>query len=169
MEGDELSEEELEQIREYLSIVDNCDYSKEALYEFMDINGYDHDAMYIASEDCYEGLAAISGKDVKAYVEAKTGITDFDLSVLDGYTYVESEDVLFGFVDPFICEDDIICIDGVRNGNLVQVDIHFESQFYSDKRLTLIETGDSGNPYLFYSSMQLLIWILRPRMDHYSE
>lgn len=184
MEGDKLSEEELKQLQEYFSRVDNygftlssyktpdeidwyevfncegagidnCEFSKEALYEFMDIKGYDHDSMYIASEDKYEGLSAISGKDVKAFVESKTGIKDFDPTELKYYTYIEREDVLFRFADPFIYDNEITCLEGVRNNGSVQVVIKFDDGSRFDRRITLVETGDTGNPYHFYSNRQL--------------
>ena len=184
IEGEELSEAELEWFREYFSSVENygftlssyrtpkdidwfdvfncdsagihnCEYSKDALYEFMDIRGYDHDSMYIASEDTYEGLSAISGKDVKAFVEAKTGITDFDFDQIKFYTYIEREDVLFKFSDPFIYENEITCLKGVKKDNLVQVEIGFTDDSRFNRRITLEGTGDADNPYHFCSNRQL--------------
>lgn len=184
MEGEELSEEELQQLQFFFSSVENygftlssyetpdgidwyevfncegagianCEFSKEALYEFMDIKGYDHEAMYIASEDRYEGLSAISGKDVKAFVEAKTGITDFDLNRINFYTYIEREDVLFRFADPFIYDDEITCLQGVKNDDRIQVVIGFSDKTRLNRRITLEKTGDLENPYRFCSNRQL--------------
>ena len=185
LEGDPLTAEELDDLTEFFSSVSNygfalssyrtvedidwydvfncqgagihnCEYSKEALYEFMDLKGYDHQTMYVEEGDYYEGLSAISGKDVKAFVEAKTGITDFDFSEIPFYTYIEREDVLFSFRDPYIYENDITCVAGAKKDNQVQVVIEFpkgSSRF--DRRLTLEATGDSENPYRFVSNRQL--------------
>ena len=184
MEGEELSEEELQQLQDFFSEVENygftlssyetpedidwyyvfnwegagipdCEYSKEALYEFMDIRGYDHDNMYVASEGIYEGLSAISGKDVKAFVEAKTGIQDFDLNNIGFYTYIEREDVLFRFSDPFIYEDAVTCLQGVKKDDRVQVNVSFWDDTRFDRRITLEKTGDADNPYRFLSNRQL--------------
>ena len=183
MDGEALTEAELIDLQEYLSRVDNygftlseyetpneidwgdvfncgagikkCDYSKDALDKYLSTLDTDYSQLYLPEYDTYEGLKAISAEDVRTFVENKTGITDFDVSVLSAYTYIESEDVLFGFVDPFIYEDEIICISGVRSGNLIQIEIDFDNQLSTSKLLTLIETGDTNNPYQFYSSKEL--------------
>ena len=183
LEGEVLSDEELEQLREYFSNIENygftlssyetptdinwidvfecgagikdCDYSKDALNQYFSTSDSDYSQLYIPELDDYEGLKALSGKDVKAFVESKTGITDFDISILNNFYYIESEDVLFSFVDPFIYEDNITCVAGAKNGNTVQVVIQFSEDGRYDRRITLEETGDSANPYHFCSNRQL--------------
>ena len=187
MEGEELSEEELQQLQDFFSDIENygftvspyetpedivwyyvfnwegagipnCDYSKELLDEYFSIHNPENDysIFYIPEYDTYEGLKALSGKDVKAFVERKTGITDFDLSLMSSsYTYFDSEDVFFAFVDPFVYENDITCLEGVKKDNIVQVVISFNDNHSCDSRITLEKTGDVDNPYHFISNRQL--------------
>ncbi len=179
MDGEDLTEAELIEIQDYLNRIDNygftlspyetpaeidwgdvfncgagikkCEYSKDTLANYLNTLDTDYSQLYLPEYDTYEGLKAISGESARAFVESKTGITDFDVSVLSAYTYMEQEDVLFGFVDPFIYEDEISCIKGVRSDNLVQVEITFVNKLSTDKLLTLVENEDDDNPYQFYS------------------
>lgn len=176
MEGEELSEEELSQIQNFLNQSDsngfvmssyrtpdkidwmqvfytgsglkNCDYPQEALDEYLSI---------IKKDSVEYDLLALSGEDVRALVEAKTGITDFELSKT-GYTYIEEYDVLFDQVSDTNYVK-AICEKGVRNGELIQVSVYGETdrigRVGSYRRITLIETGDSKNPYHFYSNREL--------------
>ena len=176
MEGEELSEDELSQIQDFLNQSDsngfvmssyrtpdkidwmqvfytgsglkNCDYPQEALDEYLSI---------IKKDSVEYDLLALSGEDVRALVEAKTGITDFELSKT-GYTYIEEYDVLFDQVSDTNYVK-AICEKGVRNGELIQVSVYGETdrigRVGSYRRITLIETGDSKNPYHFYSNREL--------------
>ena len=176
MEGEELSEDDLSQIQDFLNQSEsngfvkssyrtpdkidwmqvfyngaglkNCDYPQEALDEYLSI---------IKKDSVEYDLLALSGEDVRALVEAKTGITDFELSKT-GYTYIEEYDVLFDQVSDTNYVK-AICEKGVRNGELIQVSVYGETdrigRVGSYRRITLVETGDSENPYHFYSNREL--------------
>ena len=121
----------------------NCNYSDAALAAYLDAIG----------ESSVEfDLIALSGKDIRAFAEAKTGITDFDMSRVGG-VYIESEDVVFWQVSDYNYCEAYECIRGVRSGNKVQIDIHWGRDH--DIRMVLTETGDSSNPYQFCTNREL--------------
>lgn len=172
MDGDKLSDEELKVFQDYFNQFDNygfmlssydspdkidwgwvfaygagienCDYPQDALDVYLKTNGY---------ESVEYDLIALSGEDVRAFVKAKTGITDFDVSLVDGYTYVEANDILFKQISDTY-DKDVICYEGVRNGDSIQVIV--QAGINDNKRLvTLAETKDSTNQYLFTSNREL--------------
>lgn len=128
----------------YGADIDNCDYSQEAVDAYLEASDY---------ESVEYDLIALSGDDVRAFVESKTGITDFDASSVSGFIYVEEYDILFSQVSDAY-DKDVFCQEGVRNGDLIQVVIHTGYQT-NNRRITLQETGDSDNPYRFVSNREL--------------
>ena len=134
--------------------IPECEYSHDALNEFLRARGNDELDPSIDPNNIYEGLYAVKPADVKAYIEEKTGMTDVDvLSIYTGMTYVASEDVFFDSCDPFINEDYITCLEGVKSEDKVQLLIQNGNDH--KRILTLIATGDSNNPYHFYSCREL--------------
>ena len=173
MEGDELSSSELEKLEEYLNQIDNygftlasyknadqidwgdvlaygagienCDYSQEAVDAYLEASD-EFDAVE------YD-LIALSGEDVRAFVEDKTGITDFDASLVSDFVYVEEYDIFFSQVSDCYMKD-VRCEAGVRNGDVLQIIFHVGFQT-NNRRLTIEATGDSDNPYRFFSNREL--------------
>lgn len=177
LDGEELTEDELSDIQDFLNQhenngfvatsyrtpdkanwnevfyggagIENCDFPDEALDAYLDAIG----------EDFVEyDLIALSGDDVRSYVESKTGITDFDISLLGGFTYIEEYDILFDQVSD-TNHVNIVCEEGIRRDDLIQVLVYGEMQMVGElgayRRISLIETGDSDNPYMFYSNREL--------------
>ena len=99
-------------------------------------------------------LLAFKAADIRAYVEAKTGIANFDLSKMRGLTYVAEYDMCFKE-----CSDvniaDVNIVKGVKNGPVVELYIDGPYSDIGPCRLTLIGTGDPANPFHFYSNRQL--------------
>ena len=176
MDGTPLSEKELSQIKEFLDDrgnngfvmssyrspdkidwvqvfytgagMENCDYSQEALNAYLKASGYD---------SVEYDLIALSGKDVRDFIKAKTGITDFDVNNL-GMTYIADADVFFAQVSDTNYMA-VQCLEGVRSEDCIQVKICGEWDYIGkigfNKILTLTETEDPQNPYMFYSSREL--------------
>lgn len=172
MDGDSLSQDELDEFELFLDQKDNygftqasfkdaehidwgyvlaygagianCEYSQDAVDAYLEAGDYD---------SVEYDLIALSGDDVRAFVESKTGITDFDVSSVSGFIYVEEYDILFSQVSDAY-DKDVFCQEGVRNGDLIQVVIHTGCQT-NNRRITLQETGDSDNPYRFVSNREL--------------
>ena len=174
MDGEPLSDEELKQFEEFLntregyglasqsfsspdkinwdrvfcfgSSTGNCEYSQEALKVFLDARGL----------ESVEALYSISGSDVRAFVEAKTGISDFNVASMTGFVYVESEDVLFdSYGDPFIYDGDTMVDKGVRSEGKIQLLVKSTFIGSNNRVITVIETGDPANPYHYYSNREL--------------
>jgi hypothetical protein len=173
MDGDELSEDELEKFQEYFNQTDNygfsvssyrdaeqinwgyvfaygagiknCDYSQDAVDAYLDANEYYDEVEY--------DLIALSGDDVREFVQKKTGLTDFDVASISGFIYVEEYDILFKQVSDFY-DMNIYCQKGVRNGELIQIVYSVGSQ-NNNRRITLKETGDSDAPYRYVSNREL--------------
>lgn len=185
MEGEELTSDELENLREFFSQVDNYGFVDDPFKTVQDIKwggvlnnemaglGYSGDCpqeaidalnaereskgmgSLIGYDGCYEGLYYTTGDNFRAFVEAKTGMTDIDVhEILGHYFYYEPYDVYLNCGDPFIYENEITCEKGVRKDNTIQVEISYSSNRYN-KRVTLLETGDANNPYQFVSCRQL--------------
>ncbi|MCR5772881.1 MAG: hypothetical protein K6G87_16785 [Butyrivibrio sp.] len=173
IEGEALSEAELEKLQEYLNQednygftlasyknadqidwgdvlaygagIENCDYSQEALNAYLDADDEFDSVEY--------DLIALSGEDVRTLVENKTGITDFDPSMISGYIYVEDYDIFFKQISDYY-DKNVFCKEGVRDGNRIQ--IVFQVGYQDNRRrITLEETGDSDNPYRFVSNREL--------------
>lgn len=173
MDGDKLSIEEVESIENYLNKMDNYGFTLSSYKDAEEINWgyvfaygagienceYSQEAVdaYLEASDEYDSveydLMALSGDDVRAFVESKTGITDFDLSSVAGFVYVEEYDIMFTQYSD-TCVPDVSCEEGVKSGNLIQIVLHSGFDF-NNRRLTLEETGDSDNLYRFVSSREL--------------
>lgn len=173
MDGDKLSIEEVESIANYLNQMDNYGFTLSSYKDAEEINWgyvfaygagienceYSQEAVdaYLEASDEYDSveydLMALSGDDVRAFVESKTGITDFDLSSVAGFVYVEEYDIMFTQYSD-ACIPDVSCEEGVKNGNLIQIVLHSGFDF-NNRRLTLEETGDPDNLYQFVSCREL--------------
>ena len=173
MDGDKLSIEEVESIENYLNQMDNYGFTLSSYKDAEEINWgyvfaygagienceYSQEAVdaYLEASDEYDSveydLMALSGDDVRAFVERKTGITDFDLSSVAGFVYVEEYDIMFTQYSD-ACIPDVSCEEGVKSGNLIQIVLHSGFDF-NNRRLTLEETGDPDNLYQFVSSREL--------------
>jgi hypothetical protein len=173
MDGEALSEAELNQLQEYLNQPDNygftvssyktpdeidmdwvfaygagiknCDYSEEALNAYLEADDEFDSVEY--------DVIALAGDDVRSLIEAKTGIADYDVSTIDGYTYVEEYDILFSQVSDYY-DKDLICYEGVKNDNLIQIVYKVGSQD-NRRRITLVDTKNSENPYTYCSNREL--------------
>ncbi len=49
----------------------------------------------------------------------------------------------------------VVCTEGVRSENLIQLIVSFPGTERYNRRITLLETEDSDSPYMFYSNRQL--------------
>lgn len=173
MDGEALSEAELKQFQEYLNQPDNygftvslyktpdeidmdwvfafgagiknCDYSEEALNAYLEADDEFDSVEY--------DVIALAGDDVRSLIEAKTGIADYDVSKIDGYTYVEEYDILFSQVSDYY-DKDLICYEGVKNDNLIQIVYKVGNQD-NRRRITLVDTKNSENTYTYYSNREL--------------
>lgn len=125
--------------------IENCEYSEEAVNAYLEASEYYDEVEY--------DLIALSGDDVRTFVYNKAGIADFDPSLVSGFVYVEEYDILFSQVSDAY-DKDIYCQAGVRNGDLIQIEIKVGIQT-NNRRITLKETGDSDNPYQFVSNREL--------------
>lgn len=186
MEGDALTQEELDDIQDFFSKVENYGFTSDPFKTVDDIDwgsvlhfemaglGYSRDCpeeaidafndareevglgRITAYDGYYEDLYFTTGDNFKAFVEAKTGMTDIDVSeMLKDYFYYEPDDVYLACADPFFNDDAITCEKGVRKENTIQVEISYGSSNYYNRRITLLETGDSDNPYQLVSCRQL--------------
>lgn len=86
-------------------------------------------------------------------MEDKTGITDFDASLISDFVYVEEYDIFFSQVSDCYMKD-VRCEAGVRNGDVLQIIFHVGFQT-NNRHLTIEATGDSDNPYRFFSNREL--------------
>ncbi len=50
---------------------------------------------------------------------------------------------------------EIVCLEGVKKDNMIQVVVSYSESTRYKRRVTLVETGDSDQPYQFYSCRQL--------------
>ncbi len=173
MDGEDLSEAELEKIQEYLNQTDNYGFTLESFRDSEDIDwgnvfaygagiencDYSEEAVdaYLEASEYYDtveyDLIALSGDDVRSFVERKTGLADFDVSSVSGFIYVEEYDILFSQVSDFY-DKDVFCKEGVRSGNLIQVVFQVGMQD-NMRRITLEETSDTDHPYLYLSNREL--------------
>lgn len=124
--------------------IPDCEYPKEALDAYL--KAVNQDSVML-------DLVALSGADVRAFVEAKTGITDFDVTTVGG-TYIPEYDMLFWEVGDSNFTD-ISVVKGVRNGNLVQVEVNLGDYWGARRRITLEGTGNPENPFRFCSNREL--------------
>ena len=125
--------------------IENCEYSQEALDAYLEADEYYDSVEY--------DVIALSGDDIRAFVETKTGKTDFDVASVDGFTYVESFDILFAQVSDTY-DRNVSCLDGVKSGDSIQVVV--EAGLQEHKRLiTLKEANESDKTYQFCSNREL--------------
>lgn len=59
------------------------------------------------------------------------------------------------YIKSFDDAESVICLKGVRNGNLIQVEVAFQNSSKYNRRITLVDTKYSVNRYRFYSNRQL--------------
>ena len=124
--------------------IENCEYSQEDLDAYLEADEFFDSVEY--------DLVALSGQDVRDFVEAKTGIKDFDVSLVR-YTYVEDSDILFHQVsDTNYCQ--VTCTEGVKNGDMVQVVVS-GGMFDMDSCMTMTRSVDSPDQYLFVANREL--------------
>ena len=124
--------------------IENCEYSQE------DLDAYrEADEVFDSVE--YD-LVALSGQDVRNFVEAKTGIKNFDVSLVR-YTYVEDSDILFHQVSDTNYSQ-VTCTEGVKNGDTVQVVVN-DGMHDNERCLTMIQRADSPDQYLFAANREL--------------
>ena len=124
--------------------IENCEYSQEDLDAYLEADEFFDSVEY--------DLVALSGQDVRDFVEAKTGIKDFDVSLV-GYTYVEASDILFEQVSDTNYSQ-VTCTEGVKNGDTVQVVVN-DGMHDNERCLTMIQRADSPDQYLFAANREL--------------
>lgn len=167
--GEELTEEEVLDIQEYLSGkdsygfalstydspseidwhevfyggagIENCDYSQEALNAYFAASEYFDSIEY--------DLLALSGQDVRSFVEAKTGIKDFDLNNI-GFIYVPEYDILFAQISDTNYVH-MTCVGGVKKDDQIKVVVDLEDFNNSTRCITLKKTEDPKARYQFIS------------------
>ena len=114
----------------------------------------DDDTTEVSSEDISKDDDDVSSEDISKDDNVdKTGITDFDTSLVSGFVYVEEYDIFFSQVSDCYMKN-VRCEAGVRNGDVLQIIFHVGFQT-NNRRLTIEATGDSDNPYRFFSNREL--------------
>nr|WP_297769474.1 hypothetical protein [uncultured Butyrivibrio sp.] len=172
MEGEELTKSELKDYEAFLERDGYVGFTFTTYRQPEDVNwgsvlyggaGIDTDDYSVEAKDAYlkaigeeyveYDLAAYKGDDVRADIERKTGLVNFDLKKIRGLVYVEEYDMCFlEYSD--VTNLNVTILKGVKNGPVVQLVI--EGRYGEPAtRLTLIGTGDSANPFHFYSNRQL--------------
>lgn len=114
----------------------------------------DDDTTEVSSEDISKDDDDVSSEDISKDDNVdKTGITDFDTSLVSGFVYVEEYDIFFSQVSDCYMKN-VRCEAGVRNGDVLQIIFHVGFQT-NNRRLTIEATGDSDDPYRFFSNREL--------------